>query len=40
MNGGPAPTSAALGWFLGVWVVMMVAMMSRRSRRRLPSTPQ
>jgi predicted metal-binding membrane protein len=47
MDGGPGTELGSLGWFLGVWVVMMAAMMlpsvsptvalySRMTRRRAP----
>src|SRR3954464_7417878 len=47
MDAGPGTELGALGWFLGVWVVMMAAMMfpsvaptvalyARMARRRLP----
>ncbi len=50
MDEGPGTDLGALGWFLGVWVVMMAAMMfpsvaptvalySRMSRRRTPAAP-
>jgi predicted metal-binding membrane protein len=50
MDGGPATDLGTLGWFLGVWVVMMAAMMfpsvsptvalyARMSRRRSPLAP-
>jgi predicted metal-binding membrane protein len=50
MDGGPATDLGTLGWFLGVWVVMMAAMMfpsvsptvalyARMSRRRAPLAP-
>ncbi len=50
MDGGPWTGLGALGWFLGVWVVMMAAMMfpsvaptvalySRLTRRRSPLLP-
>jgi len=50
MDGGPGTDLGALGWFLGVWVVMMAAMMfpslaptvalySTMTRRRGPSRP-
>ena len=49
MDEGPGTDPRALGWFLGVWVVMMAAMMSvggadrrlyaRMSRRRTPVAP-
>jgi predicted metal-binding membrane protein len=50
MDAGPGTDLGALGWFLGVWVVMMAAMMfpsltptvalyARMTRRRGPSRP-
>ena len=50
MDEGPGTALGALGWFLGVWVVMMAAMMfpsvaptvalyARMSRRRAPAAP-
>jgi predicted metal-binding membrane protein len=50
MDEGPGTQLGALGWFLGVWVVMMAAMMfpslaptvalySRMTRRRSPAAP-
>jgi predicted metal-binding membrane protein len=50
MDGGPWTDLGTLGWFLGVWVVMMAAMMfpsvaptvalySRMTRSRMPSAP-
>jgi predicted metal-binding membrane protein len=50
MDGGPGTDLGALGWFLGVWVVMMAAMMfpsvaptvalyARMTRRRAPTAP-
>src|SRR5690349_20063016 len=50
MNNGPWTDLGTLGWFLGVWVVMMAAMMfpslaptvalyARMTRRRSPSAP-
>jgi predicted metal-binding membrane protein len=50
MDDGPGTDLGALGWFLGVWVVMMAAMMfpsvsptvalyARMTRRRDPSRP-
>jgi predicted metal-binding membrane protein len=50
MDGGPGTDLGALGWFLGVWVVMMAAMMfpsvsptvalyAQMTRRRGPSRP-
>jgi predicted metal-binding membrane protein len=50
MDGGPGAELGTLGWFLGVWVVMMAAMMfpsvsptvalyARMSRRRSPLAP-
>jgi predicted metal-binding membrane protein len=50
MDEGPGTALGALGWFLGVWVVMMAAMMfpsvaptvalySRMARRRAPTAP-
>ena len=50
MDEGPGTALGALGWFLGVWVVMMAAMMfpsvaptvalyARMSRRRTPAAP-
>jgi predicted metal-binding membrane protein len=50
MDGGPGAELGTLGWFLGVWVVMMAAMMfpsvsptvalyARLSRRRSPAAP-
>jgi predicted metal-binding membrane protein len=50
MDGGPGTDLGTLGWFLGVWVVMMAAMMfpsvsptvalyARMTRRRGPSRP-
>jgi predicted metal-binding membrane protein len=50
MDEGPGTALGALGWFLGVWVVMMAAMMfpsvaptvslySRMSKRRNPAAP-
>jgi predicted metal-binding membrane protein len=50
MDGGPGTDLGTLGWFLGVWVVMMAAMMfpsvsptvalyARMSRRRSPLAP-
>jgi predicted metal-binding membrane protein len=50
MDGGPGTDLGTLGWFLGVWVVMMAAMMfpslwptvalySRMTRRRAPLAP-
>ena len=50
MDEGPGTALGALGWFLGVWVVMMAAMMfpsvaptvslyARMSRRRSPTAP-
>jgi predicted metal-binding membrane protein len=50
MDAGPWTALGALGWFLGVWVVMMAAMMfpsvaptvalySRMTRRRTPLAP-
>src|SRR5919205_2074318 len=50
MDAGPWTALGALGWFLGVWVVMMAAMMfpsvaptvalySRMTRRRAPLAP-
>jgi predicted metal-binding membrane protein len=50
MDEGPGTDLGALGWFLGVWVVMMAAMMfpsvaptvalyARMSRRRTPVAP-
>ena len=50
MDEGPGTDLGALGWFLGVWVVMMAAMMfpsvaptvalySRMTRRRTPAAP-
>lgn len=50
MDNGPWSTLGTLGWFLGVWVVMMAAMMfpsvaptvalySRMTRRRSPLAP-
>jgi hypothetical protein len=50
MDGGPGTELGALGWFLGVWVVMMAAMMfpsvsptvalySRMTRTRAPLAP-
>ena len=50
MDGGPGTELGTLGWFLGVWVVMMVAMMfpsiwptvalySRMTRSRTPFAP-
>jgi predicted metal-binding membrane protein len=50
MDEGPGTALGALGWFLGVWVVMMAAMMfpsvaptvslySRMSKRRSPAAP-
>jgi len=35
MDAGPGTDLGTLGWFVGVWVVMMGAMMFRRCRRRL-----
>jgi len=50
MDEGPGTALGSLGWFLGVWVVMMAAMMfpsvsptvalySRMTRRRVPLAP-
>ncbi|HSD79581.1 MAG TPA: DUF2182 domain-containing protein [Solirubrobacteraceae bacterium] len=50
MDAGPGTDLGALGWFLGVWVVMMAAMMfpsvaptvalyARMARRRQPAAP-
>src|SRR5215211_2027610 len=50
MDEGPGTALGALGWFLGVWVVMMAAMMlpsvaptvalyGRMTRRRAPAAP-
>jgi predicted metal-binding membrane protein len=50
MDGGPGTSLGTLGWFVGVWVVMMAAMMfpstaptvalySRMTRRRSPVAP-
>jgi predicted metal-binding membrane protein len=50
MDAGPGTALGALGWFLGVWAVMMAAMMfpsaaptvalyARMSRRRAPAAP-
>jgi predicted metal-binding membrane protein len=50
MDDGPGTDLGALGWFLGVWVVMMAAMMfpsvsptvalyARMTRRRAPAAP-
>jgi predicted metal-binding membrane protein len=50
MDEGPGTELGALGWFLGVWVVMMAAMMfpsvsptvalyARMARRRAPAAP-
>jgi predicted metal-binding membrane protein len=50
MDGGPWTGLGSLGWFLGVWIVMMAAMMfpsvaptialfSRMTRQRSPLTP-
>ena len=50
MDGGPWTDLGTLGWFLGVWVVMMAAMMfpsvaptvalySRLTRSRNPAAP-
>jgi hypothetical protein len=50
MDDGPGTDPGALGWFLGVWVVMMAAMMfpsvsptvalySRMTRSRAPLAP-
>ena len=50
MDAGPGTDLGALGWFLGVWVVMMAAMMfpsvaptvalfARMARRRAPAAP-
>jgi predicted metal-binding membrane protein len=50
MDEGPGTDLGALGWFLGVWVVMMAAMMfpsvsptvalyARMARRRVPTAP-
>jgi predicted metal-binding membrane protein len=50
MDAGPGTDLGALGWFLGIWVVMMAAMMfpslaptvalyARMTRRRTPSRP-
>ena len=50
MDEGPGTDLGALGWFLGVWVVMMAAMMfpsvaptvalyARMTRRRAPTAP-
>ena len=50
MDDGPGTALGALGWFLGVWVVMMAAMMfpsvaptvalyARMTRRRSPVAP-
>jgi predicted metal-binding membrane protein len=50
MDDGPGTQLGALGWFLGVWVVMMAAMMlpsvaptvalyARMTRRRAPAAP-
>jgi predicted metal-binding membrane protein len=50
MDEGPGTNLGALGWFLGVWVVMMAAMMfpsvsptvalyARMARRRAPAAP-
>ena len=50
MDEGPGTALGALGWFLGVWVVMMAAMMfpsvaptvslyARMSKRRSPAAP-
>jgi predicted metal-binding membrane protein len=50
MDGGPGTDLGAFGWFLGVWVVMMAAMMfpsvsptvalyARMARRRSPLAP-
>jgi predicted metal-binding membrane protein len=50
MDDGPGTELGALGWFLGVWVVMMAAMMlpsvaptvalyARMTRRRAPTAP-
>jgi len=50
MDGGPWTSLGTLGWFLGIWVVMMAAMMfpslsptvalySRMSRERSPLSP-
>src|SRR3954452_2792008 len=50
MDGGPWTTLGSFGWFLGVWVVMMAAMMlpsvsptvalyARMTRRRAPLSP-
>ena len=50
MDNGPGTGLGTLGWFLGVWVVMMAAMMfpsvaptvalySRMSKRRTPAAP-
>jgi predicted metal-binding membrane protein len=50
MDAGPGTELGALGWFLGVWVVMMAAMMfpsvsptvalyARMARRRWPAAP-
>jgi predicted metal-binding membrane protein len=50
MDGGPGTELGTLGWFLGVWIVMMAAMMfpsvaptvalyARMSKRRAPAAP-
>ncbi len=50
MDGGPGTDLGALGWFIGVWVVMMAAMMfpsvaptvalyARMTRQRSPAQP-
>jgi predicted metal-binding membrane protein len=50
MDEGPGTNLGALGWFLGVWIVMMAAMMfpsvsptvalyARMARRRAPAAP-
>ncbi|HXN58114.1 MAG TPA: DUF2182 domain-containing protein, partial [Candidatus Angelobacter sp.] len=50
MDAGPGTDLGALGWFIGVWVVMMAAMMfpsvaptvalyARMTRRRNPARP-
>jgi predicted metal-binding membrane protein len=50
MDAGPGTALGGLGWFVGVWVVMMAAMMfpsvaptialyARMSRRRVPTAP-
>jgi predicted metal-binding membrane protein len=50
MDAGPGTDLGALGWFLGVWIVMMAAMMfpsvaptvalyARMTKRKLPAAP-